>query len=424
MGHPLVRRMLLGNAFSALGSGLTMPFLYVYLAQVRGFPGPVVGLVFAWMGLLSFIAGPLGGSLIDRYGPRVVVVVGLVMEAVGVFALAYVQTVPQGFAVATGICLGTVGLYPATTALLTRMVPEAERERVYGIQFMFLNAGLGVGGMVASFLVDVGSVSSFQRLYHLDALSYLAYIAVVATLPAGTGRLVAAEAPGGGAGTDAGGADPQPAREPGWREVLADRAVLRVVGVSGLAITFGYAQMEAGFTAYATQTGQLPAHELGWAFGANTAVIVAGQLVALRFITGRSRSRVLALACAVWAASWLVIAASGRVDGTLATICIVAGLGLFGLGETLWAPVLPALVNELAREELRGRYNALQSMVFTISSIVGPALAGLLLGTGLAGVWVACVVGGTTVSALLFLRLRRHLSVGEDGRAVPVSALP
>ena len=143
---------------------------------------------------------------------------------------------------------------------------------------------------------------------------------------------------------------------------------------SGLAITFGYAQMEAGFTAYATQTGQLPAHELGWAFGANTAVIVAGQLVALRFITGRSRSRVLALACAVWAASRTVLAPSGRVDGMLATIGIVAGLGLFGLGETLWAPVLPALVNELAREELRGRYNALQSMVWTVSSIIGPCL--------------------------------------------------
>ena len=33
---PRVHRILVGFAFSALGSGLTMPFLYVYLAQVRG----------------------------------------------------------------------------------------------------------------------------------------------------------------------------------------------------------------------------------------------------------------------------------------------------------------------------------------------------------------------------------------------------
>ena len=35
---PRVRRLFVGFAFSALGSGLTMPFLYVYLAEVRGFP--------------------------------------------------------------------------------------------------------------------------------------------------------------------------------------------------------------------------------------------------------------------------------------------------------------------------------------------------------------------------------------------------
>ncbi len=412
MDSPLVRRLLVGNGLSALGSGLTMPFLYVYLAQVRGFPGPVVGLVFAWMGLLSFLAAPLGGTLIDRYGPRVIVVAGLIMEAIGVLALARVETQPQGWAVATAICLGTVGLYPATTALLTRMVPEAERERVYGIQFMTLNAGLGVGGMVASFLVDVSSVESFQRLYLLDALSYAAYVVVVATLPRGTGRVPVDEP---GRPVTEGHA------EGGWREVLADRTVLRVVGVSALAITFGYAQMEAGFTAYATQTGHLPANQLGWAYGANTAVIVLGQLTALRFITGRSRSRVLALACATWTVSWLVVGASGRVDGLLAAICVVAGLGLFGLGETLWAPVVPSLINELAREELRGRYNSLQSMVWTVSSIIGPALAGLLLGNGLAGVWVACVVAGTALASALFLRLRRHLSAAEDGRAAPVT---
>ena len=33
---PLVKRLFVGIAFSALGSGLTMPFLYVYLAEVRG----------------------------------------------------------------------------------------------------------------------------------------------------------------------------------------------------------------------------------------------------------------------------------------------------------------------------------------------------------------------------------------------------
>ena len=82
MSHPLARRLILGIAFSALGSGLTMPFLYVYLAQGRGIPTQTVGLIFAWMGVVSFLGAPLGGTLIDRFGPRAVMLVGLVVEAV------------------------------------------------------------------------------------------------------------------------------------------------------------------------------------------------------------------------------------------------------------------------------------------------------------------------------------------------------
>jgi predicted MFS family arabinose efflux permease len=146
---PLVRRLFVGIGFSALGSGLTMPFLYVYLAEVRGISTATVGLLFAWMGLLGFVGSPLGGTLIDRFGPRPVMLVGLTAEALGVASLALVESALHAFVVASFITLGTVGLYPASTAMLTRLVPEPARERVYGFQFMLLNAGLGVGGVTA-----------------------------------------------------------------------------------------------------------------------------------------------------------------------------------------------------------------------------------------------------------------------------------
>lgn len=51
--------------------------------------------------------------------------------------------------------------------------------------------------------------------------------------------------------------------------------------------------------------------------------------------------------------------------------------------------------------------------------IIGPALSGLLIGNGLAGAWVACTLGGSAVAALLFLRLRRHLTPPQDGLPAP-----
>jgi len=401
---PLVKRLFVGIAFSSLGSGLTMPFLYVYLAEVRGISTSTVGLLFAWMGLLGFIGSPIGGTLIDRFGPRPVMLVGLTTEAAGVASLAFVDGTLHAFAVASFITLGTVGLYPASTAMLTRLVPEGSRQKVYGFQFMLLNAGLGVGGVVSAMVIHVSDPSSFERLYFLDALSYVAYIAVVLSLPRGTGA----------APTSLPGVDDEvgPA---GWGVVLRDRTLLRVTALSILVITFGYAQFEAGFAAYAVGVAEVPARTLGWAFGANTAAIVLGQLVTLRLIKGRRRTSMLALCAVIWSVSWAVIATSDAVDGWVAVMLVVVGLGIFGLGETLWAPLAPAIVNDLAAEELRGRYNALQGMTWTVAMIIGPALSGLLIGNGLERLWVVCTVGGTAVAALLFLDLRRHLTRTQDG---------
>ena len=141
---PRVRRIFIGFGFSALGSGLTMPFLFVYLAEVRGFPTPTVGLIFAWMGLVGLCLSPIGGTLIDRFGPRPVMLSGLVVEASSVVAIGHVEQVWEGFALATVMVAGTIGLWPASTAMLTRLVPLEARERVYGVNFMLLNAGLAL----------------------------------------------------------------------------------------------------------------------------------------------------------------------------------------------------------------------------------------------------------------------------------------
>ncbi len=413
---PTVWRIVVGFALMSLGNGLTLPYLFVYLSQVRGFPITTVGWVFAWMGLLGLLLAPVGGTLIDRFGPRPVMVVALAVEGASTAAIGVVTTVPQGFLVATVLVAGQVGMWPASTALLTRVVPEAAREKVYALNFMMLNAGLGIGGLVSSLLVQIDSVASFQRLYAINAASYLLYIGVLVSLPRGTGSMppTAGAVPVSGVAGTGGDRQVAPA-ESSWREVLRDRVTLRVSLLSVLAVSFGYAQMEAGLAAYAVIVAGVPARALGWAYAANTAAIVLGQLVTLRLIAGRRRSLMLAVAVSTWSLAWLVIALSAVTSGWVAVAAVVVGMAVYGLGETVWAPVAPALMNGLAPEHLRGRYNALQSMSWTIGSIVGPATAGLLIGYGLPGVWVATVVGGTAVTGVLFTRLRHHLTDEQDG---------
>ena len=111
--------------------------------------------------------------------------------------------------------------------------------------------------------------------------------------------------------------------------------------------------------AYARSVGEISTQGLGFAFAANTLVIVLLQLVVLQRIEGHRRTRVIAVMAAVWAVSWLLLGATGLVSGTWgATMLVAACASVFAFGETLLQPTVPALVNDLAPDHLRGRYNA------------------------------------------------------------------
>ena len=77
---------------------------------------------------------------------------------------------------------------------------------------------------------------------------------------------------------------------------------------------------------------------------------------------------------------------------------------------------MPAVVNDLATEELRGRYNAMGGLSWTLSSILGPALAGWMIGSGHAFQWVVLTVGGCAVVALLWTAMRPAMAARMSGR--------
>jgi MFS family permease len=283
---------------------------------------------------------------------------------------------------------------------------------------MLLNLWIGVGGLVSALIVDVDRTSSFQLLYFLDALSYLAYVVVLLKLPRSLGRLPHAsdrlDQDSDSRSTNGSG---------GYRELLADRVFLRIVLMATVLVLFGYAQIEVGLTAYATQVADVPVRWLGIAFATNTGTIVLGQLFVLSRLEGRSRSRALAICGACWGVSWLIIAVAGASPLTLLVLLGLAlGTAVFALGETIWSPVFPALVNDLSPEHLRGRYNAVASLAWNFGSVLGPVYAGVLIGAGLGGLWVAVTVAGCLLGAVAALRLHSHLTPQQDGREVQPGA--
>jgi MFS family permease len=91
---------------------------------------------------------------------------------------------------------------------------------------------------------------------------------------------------------------------------------------------------------------------------------------------------------------------------------------VFAVGETMLQPVGSAIVNDIAPEHLRGRYNAAAGASWGISSTLAPAITALYFSIHVGDWWplgtgITALVGG-----LMMMDLRRHISPGADGRRV------
>jgi MFS family permease len=189
-----------------------------------------------------------------------------------------------------------------------------------------------------------------------------------------------------------------------------------------LFVTLGYAQLQSGFPAYATDDGGISTRALGVAFAANTFLIVIAQLVVLKRIEGRRRTRALLGVCGLWAVAWTVtLFTPGFDSGFLRGAGFALAMAIFGLGECLISPTVPAIINNLAPGNLRGRYNAGYSFTFAFGEIVGPAVAGFMLGAGLGRSLFVVLIASCGAAALLILSLERRIPASAN-RSVPEGA--
>lgn len=408
------RWLLSTTAVSTLGRGMTLPFTVIYIHEVRGVPLDVAGLLMGLIGVVALLVTMPVGSLTDRLGARVVVVFGNVAQLLGAVVLAFATTVPA-LVVAVALLGVSFGVgWPAFNAMIASIVTGRLRTQYFGINFALVNLGIGLGGVVSGFLTDVDRPGTFTAIFLADAACMLVPIALLL----GPLRRVAgrpepvATGPGGGGGI-------------GYLAILRTPAVRWITLLTFLSSFVGYGQMEAGFPAFARQVSEVSTRTIGLAFAANTAVIVGCQFLVLRRIDGRRRTRVFLALVGLWVAAWLVLGATGLVAGTLAAaVGVVVFHVLFGLGETVLQPTVPAIVNDLASERDRGRFNAVSAGAFQVGAVAAPVVAGWMLDRRLGGAFIAMLLGCLGLVAVLALALERRISPEVNGVGPDLSPRP
>jgi MFS family permease len=387
--------LLAGDSISFFGNGLALPFTIVYLVRVRGIPIEVAGLILSTRAGVSLVTSLIAGSIVDKVGARRVLIFSLLTSFVSALAFIRVTEAWEGFIAAAILGVGWGSFWPSMQSMLVRSVQPHQRSAVFAVHYAALNLGIGVGGIVGGLLADIASARTFEMLYLLDAMTFLPTVVLLLTVLRKMGGAQPAEEGAAAVG--------------GYVDVLKDRLFLRIMGLTLMLTIVGYSQLESSFPAYATGPGGIGTAALGLAFAGNTFFIVVAQLVVLKRVEGARRTRAVSLMALSWAVCWSVTLAAGLIGGNAAYAGFFLAMVVFAFGETLLSPTIPAMVNDLAPEQLRGRYNATYALGWSGGSIIGPAIAGFFLGADLATVFFIGLVGACLAAAILAVRLERHL---------------
>lgn len=403
MGAAL-RRIQVGSALSAFGLGFTVPYLYVYVAQVRDLGAGTAGVVLAVFAMAALAVLPFTGRVIDRRGPLPVLVVASGVASVGAAALGFSSSVTTAVLSAAVLGAGTAVMQPALATMLVWCSSTATRTRAFATQFFLQNLGLGLGGLVGGQIVDTSRPASFTLLFLIEAVMF-----IVLGVVAGSVRMPRTASLSGARPSDGAAA------KGGLRALLSHRAMVQLC-VMGFVLFFAcYGQFESGLAAYGTEAAGIQPSTLGIALAANTAVIVVAQFVVLRLVERRRRSRVIAWVGLIWAFAWIVAGYAGLGHGsqTMATAAFISTYALFGLGEAMLSPTVAPLVADLAPESMVGQYNSAFALCKQLALAVGPAVGGPM-GAALHGPYIVTFVLFSLGITVLALRLGRRLTPLQD----------
>ncbi|MDX3457960.1 MFS transporter [Streptomyces sp. ME02-8801-2C] len=391
-----MRRIHVGNALSAFGLGFTVPYLYVYVAQVRGLGAMTAGLVLAVFAVAALIVLPFAGRAIVRRGPLPVLLVALVTAAVGALGLGLAANATAVLLASAALGAGQAVMQPALATMIVDLSSAETRSRAFATQFFLQNLGLGVGGLIGGHLVDASRVGSFTLLFAIEAAMFLLLAVIMATVRMPRSPRI----------------DGAPAQARGsWKQLLENRAMVQLL-VLGFVLFFAcYGQFESGLSAYGVEAAGISTSALGSALAANTAVIVVAQFAVLRFVERQKRSRVIAAVGILWAVAWGVAGYAGLGHGSqaMATAAFVSTYALFGLGEAMLSPTVAPLVADLAPAGLAGQYNSAFALVKQLALAVGPAVGGPL-GASLHGPYIVMFLLFSLGISVLAVRLGRQLT--------------
>lgn len=375
-------------------------FLSMYLVSDMHVSAGVAGTIVSMYGFGGIFGCLYGGALSDRFGRPAMIVIGNLGSAAMLVLLAFIGN-PWIMAIAL-LAYGAISSMPtpAVAAYVSDVVPFRKQKRAYSLQTWAANFGFAIGPIIANQLVKI----SYALMFYAEAavLVFATILMIVFFKEVGLGKRPrgevaparasqAAESAAGNAVEHAvkqTGESQRPQRFSVWRSyrrACADGALMSMVVLMFL-YTLAYYQIVSGLPISMTQIG-LGTDEYSSLLTINGGLLCLLQIPAIGLFQRMSNTRVLVLGMSITAVGYAFqIGANSWVAFAIATV-------LWTLGELGTFPIVATTVANIAPKDVRGTYQGLYNLVWSLSNAFSPLVGGWILNAfGSRVLWICCTV--------------------------------
>ncbi|GAA2676138.1 MFS transporter [Actinoplanes palleronii] len=367
--------LLLATLINAFGNGAYLTTSVLFLTTVAGLSPAMIAIGLSAGAAAGVLAMTPLGYVADRYGPKRLSMLSMVVLAGAYTGLLAVHSVVPFALLSCLIAVATAMVKGANGALAAGGVPPGQRLAMRARMRTMSNAGIGLGTLAGSVPLLVHHDLAYVVVLLVNAATFLVAAALLTRAPAVAPQVTPAGGP--------------------RLVALRDRPFLAFAALDGLLSSTYNDLLAIGLPLWLATGAHAPLWLISVALVINTAGCVLLQVRMTRGVhdlaaAGRSALRgsvVIALACAVFAAT------AGRSPWTAGALIVVAAV-IHVLGELWLSTGSWGIVFALAPPWAQGQYQGTYFAGRGLGDMVAPPLI------------TACVLGlhagGWLVLALFF----------------------
>lgn len=347
--------LLLMNLFIAfLGIGLVIPVLPTLMNEL-GITGTVVGNLTAAFAVAQFIFSPLSGKAVDRFGRKIMLVIGLFLFGFSEFLFGLGSTIEVLFISRILGGISAAFIMPAVTAFIADITTEDTRPKALGYMSAAISTGFIIGPGIGGFLADFGSRVPF---FFAGGLGTLAAILSIILLKEPQRS------------EETGGSPESPIITTGWRRVFAPKYF--IVFVLIFIASFGLAAFESFFSLFVDHKFQFTPYDIAIIITGSALLGALGQVLLFDRLAKAWGEIKLIRYCLLISAVFVFLM---TVVHTYFMILLVTFLVFVGFD--LFRPAATTYLANIAGNE-QGFAGGMNSMFTSLANIFGPILGGIL----------------------------------------------